>query len=511
MKDDLVLRQLEEGIFSVLKDGKQIAEYLRKLTDEHNYSIVLYSNRKEHHIIHTLLEFDEACKREGLKSFPKIAALVVKDRESYSQVKPSKLKVVESRSYEILIAGYGIQPQQETEILNGISKLVILTEFDQRSCFVIDNRLSFIKKASQEGWRVYDGSLTSLKGFLWELCQQTHSLSIIQERQNYPDIQKRKIYPEDSDVVLWDLCRGERPRPIVVDRQRHSEDSDADIEEDLMDDKPKISLIPKFETHKFSQSPNKSPGKQSQQNLKTEYQSPGKTENREKAKIFSGFSHPTNPSPIKNVIGLRIGKKEILPNDTQTANVFESQDVSSQDNDGFQPHDYHYGVEELLKVVINKRPSRDVRRIDTPLLSPVSEIYEDICLDKIYRKNVREYESNDEERLATLHQQPRQEKAKGTAESVTYQENSSPEKPFISELVFEPLNKPSPRGSSFTRWFTEKESKTEWIGKHYSLAAQEEFDEYKEYLASQLYEFFGVKVPKTVLSKQYLAEIAQQT
>ena len=82
-EDDLVLRQLEEGIFSIVKDGKQIVKYLNKLTNEHGYSIVLYSNLKEHQI--TLEEFNNACKRKELKEFPKIAAMVVKDRKTFKR------------------------------------------------------------------------------------------------------------------------------------------------------------------------------------------------------------------------------------------------------------------------------------------------------------------------------------------------------------------------------------------------------------------------------------------
>ncbi len=61
MEDDLVLRQLEEGIFSILKNGKQIVKYLDKLITEHGCALILYSNRKEHQIIHTLGELGEAC------------------------------------------------------------------------------------------------------------------------------------------------------------------------------------------------------------------------------------------------------------------------------------------------------------------------------------------------------------------------------------------------------------------------------------------------------------------
>ena len=47
VKDDLVLRQIEQENSSILQDGKQITESLGKFATEHGYFIVLYSNRKE--------------------------------------------------------------------------------------------------------------------------------------------------------------------------------------------------------------------------------------------------------------------------------------------------------------------------------------------------------------------------------------------------------------------------------------------------------------------------------
>ena len=485
VEDDLVLRQHEEGIFSVLKEGKLIAQYLDRLTNDQGYSIILFSNRKERQILHTLAQFDEACKREGLKSFPKIAAIVVKDRESYPQVKASKLKVAEARSHGILIAGYGLQPQQEIEILNGISKLPILDKFDQNSCLVFDNRPSFIKKAREERWRVNDICSTPLKETLWELC-------------NHP------------------------ARPIVQSHRRLSTELD-DIEEDqedLMDDKPKINMIPAFEIRtSISQSPDNSPAKQNQQNLKTEPQRTEKNENKEKSEnkektgIFSAFSNFFNLSPIKNV--LRKVTNGIAPNDTQAANVLESQDIPLQDTDGFQPHDYHHGVEDLLNVVI-KRPFTNERDKIHTSWTPWSETYEETHKDETKHENLQKKENpapaNEEEKEVIFLEQTLQEETAKTTENITYQENSMPEKPFISEIEFEPLHKPRPGGSSFTRWFTDKENKMEWVGKCSVQAIKDrnQYDEYKEYLASQLYKLLGVKVPKTILSSQYLENNIQK-
>lgn len=70
-KDDLLIELLEPCIFSVLKDGKRIAEFLEKLTTEQRYSIILNTNRKEYQIIHAFKSLDKACKRVGFKEFLK--------------------------------------------------------------------------------------------------------------------------------------------------------------------------------------------------------------------------------------------------------------------------------------------------------------------------------------------------------------------------------------------------------------------------------------------------------
>ena len=289
--NDLILKQIEKGIFSVLKDAMRIINCLLKLTLEHGYSLVLYSNRKEHLTIQTLEELERACRLAYLKSFPKISAIVVKDRAAYPQVKASELKVAENCSHERLVAGYSLQPQQETEILEGISKLINLNDSARNSCIVVDSRPCFVKKAKQEGWNTRDAGSDSLGQILWDLWQEAAK---------------------------------------------------------------------------------------------------------------------------------------------------EKEDASNQQ-------------------------------------LPLNE-------------------------------------AKGLVKEAVNQEIAVPLTPFISELEFESLHKPSPGGSSFTRAFTDKESKSEWIGKcsEQAVQSQNEYDEYREYLASQLYELLGVKVPKTLLSRQYFVEKIQK-
>lgn len=180
-EDDLVLRRLEEGIFSVLKDGKHIVEQLNKLTSEHGYSIVLYSNRTEQQIVYNLRELEEACKIEDLKEFPKITAMMVKDRGVYPKVRESELKVAD-RPHGISVADYSSQSQQETDILYVCSKLFQFSKLDQNSYVIFDRRSSFVKKAQEEGWNAWDASLISLRIILYDLCQRAGGLKDLSQK-----------------------------------------------------------------------------------------------------------------------------------------------------------------------------------------------------------------------------------------------------------------------------------------------------------------------------------------
>ena len=174
-EDDLVLRQCEEGVFSILKDGKRIAEHLNRLTTEYGYSMVLYSNRREQQIFRAFRELDEALKQISMKGLPKTTAMIVKDREVYPQVRANDLRVAENCLQETLIAGYGLQSPQETEILDGCAKLLHFSKLDHNSYVVLDVRPAFVEKANQEGWNAWDATSTSLQKIFSIFSQNTHA------------------------------------------------------------------------------------------------------------------------------------------------------------------------------------------------------------------------------------------------------------------------------------------------------------------------------------------------
>ena len=118
---NLVVRQLEEEIFIILKDGKHMIQNLHKLTKEHGYSIVLYCNRREYQIIHALREFEEACKQDDHIAFPKICVMAVKDHKKYANIRANDLKTAEGRPDEILVA--------KVSVLNFRKKLRFWKEF----------------------------------------------------------------------------------------------------------------------------------------------------------------------------------------------------------------------------------------------------------------------------------------------------------------------------------------------------------------------------------------------
>mgnify|MGYP000911157574 CR=1 FL=1 len=445
VKDDLVLRQVEEGVFSVLKDGKQSIEYLGKLTSHHGYSIVLYSSCKQHQINMILAELDEVCMREGLKGFPKISLLVVKDREFYPQVKASELKVAENCSQERRVAGYSLQSQEESEILTGISKLINLSKSAQSSCIVLDNRPSFIKKARQEGWNVCDAGLISLK--------------------------KVSMNLSDSEG-FFEEPGAEGPGT----------------------------------TSEMLRDPTESKNKSSPQNSEMEEVIKEPLKNDCATNSYSSYVSETKDQTSQNTAGnhnfaqSQVEQTQIAPNDTKANIVHQTLMINSQNTGEFL---YHQPQQSLKTDVAHGKFNENKDDIGN---TPLSKDAEGADLKNDSHSQQRQQNSetkNAEKKDDASTQQLPQNKPK---EDVVSQES------LISDIEFEPLLKPSPGGSSFTRWFIDKEGKTEWIGKCSVQAVLEksEYNEYKEYLASQLYELFGVKVPKTLLSIQYLDQKIQQ-
>lgn len=132
--------------------------------------------------------------------------------------------------------------------------------------------------------------------------------------------------------------------------------------------------------------------------------------------------------------------------------------------------------------------------------------FQNTSLDQVSQQSLKV--TIEEEEQSVTNNQKKEEAAKTDDED----ELLRLQKSLLSDMKFETLNKPSPGGSSFTQWFVDKDRKAEWIGKCSVQAVQNKssFDEYKEYLASKLYELFGVKIPKTMLTEQYLDDKIQQ-
>ena len=378
--DDLLLKQHEEGIFSILNGGKQIIKYLDKLTNNHGISLVLYSDWKERRLIHTLEGIVNACKRERLEGFPRITAMIVRDG-AYLQVRTRDSRISESRSNELLKASR-FQSHNEPEILTTFSKIFQFSKFDYDSLLVLDNRDSFVSKLKQEGWNACDVSKISLRDILL-------------------DFYKGVIDSQPSDMKQSSMVLENGP----IDKGINSQQA-TNLEPCLME----------------------------------------------------------NEDPQENV----------FVSDYQHCNQ-----SSCQYDDGQR---YTEGEEYAPLAITIKSLTQS---------SPQVEEAQSHSLRSLEAKKINEV------------QDEKMSKSRKAEDFLPYGS-------WISNLKFGKLKKKViPFGSSgLITWLTDEENMTEWIGKvsMQSLYNNDSFQEYKEYLASIIYKFFGVTVPKTVLAEQVLDE-----
>ena len=195
-QDDLVVQQVDEGISYVLQDGKLFVNYLDKLINDHGYSLVFYSNRKENQLLHILNLLNQACQREGFKEFPKATAIFVKEPHIYRGVRASDPVVILDRPHNVLIAGYGSQFGEEIDILDGFSKVFHISNGEHKNHTIIDKNPVLAESAAKKAWNAYDTSSTSLK----EILERVYRKVLASEKEKSEEKPKETTHKPDE---LW--------------------------------------------------------------------------------------------------------------------------------------------------------------------------------------------------------------------------------------------------------------------------------------------------------------------
>lgn len=83
--DDLLLSQIDEGLYQILKNGVKIVKQLNLLVKDYGYELVFHSKNKEKDQLCLLEQLKKACTEKFLE-WPKVTAMAVRDQEIFQML-----------------------------------------------------------------------------------------------------------------------------------------------------------------------------------------------------------------------------------------------------------------------------------------------------------------------------------------------------------------------------------------------------------------------------------------
>ncbi len=152
--DDLLLTEVEKGLFQVLKQGVILVKQLNDLVLNYDYQIVLHSKNREAEQLAFLSKLNSSCGLKGI-TFPKVTAMAVRD-SSYAGISSGAPKIINNRSHGILMVCYDQELDGKACVRLALSKLLNIPESDRAKHIVLDDGPSVITTAIKEGWQAYE-------------------------------------------------------------------------------------------------------------------------------------------------------------------------------------------------------------------------------------------------------------------------------------------------------------------------------------------------------------------
>jgi hypothetical protein len=156
--EDLLLQEIDDGLFQALKDGIQIINQLNELVNNYDYEIVFHSKNQADGQLDLLNILRIACDKKGL-IFPKLKAMAARDPKKYAGVTSNEpyIEIVKETANEnkILVAGYDLELDGKACVRQALSKLLNIAVTDRAKHVVLDDGPSVIDKAKEEGWIAY--------------------------------------------------------------------------------------------------------------------------------------------------------------------------------------------------------------------------------------------------------------------------------------------------------------------------------------------------------------------
>ncbi len=174
--NDLLLAQIDDGLYQVLKNGVKIVKQLNFLVIECGYEIVFHSKNKEKDQLQLLEHLSKSCAEKYLE-WPIVTAMAVRDQDIFPDIDSKEPIIIKDRTHGILIAGYGQDLDGKSCVRSALSKLLSINEESHSQHIIFDDGPSVVLAARAEGYRAYmiDKNL-SLEEAISDVCQNVSKI-----------------------------------------------------------------------------------------------------------------------------------------------------------------------------------------------------------------------------------------------------------------------------------------------------------------------------------------------
>jgi hypothetical protein len=155
-ENDLILNDYGDGLYMILKDGKDVVSFLNELVNDYEYEIVFYSANRIQEQISILEELKKACRKSQL-IFPEISASACMDnkqpnlRYSEPQIIPKEQNV-----HGFAYAVWGDTAGNGKDVLRRVLENLLHIDAASRSDHIVfDDSDLVVRTAQEEGYQAY--------------------------------------------------------------------------------------------------------------------------------------------------------------------------------------------------------------------------------------------------------------------------------------------------------------------------------------------------------------------
>jgi hypothetical protein len=156
LDNDILIKQLSEEDFMVLKDGVDVIKDLIHLVENCNCILLFHSKNKMKEQFQLINYLKKGCDLKGLK-MPEIPSIAVYDKVVYNGYSCDNPEVKDEKNIwdtdkVVQVAGYGTELYGKECIRMAISSLYKIDNSSRHLHFIVDDGDKVIDKANQDGW-----------------------------------------------------------------------------------------------------------------------------------------------------------------------------------------------------------------------------------------------------------------------------------------------------------------------------------------------------------------------